>query len=34
MTRYLRYVGGRVTDDIAILLAASLLLRLPARINS
>jgi len=30
MTRYLRHVGGRVTDDIAILLAASQPLRLPA----
>jgi hypothetical protein len=30
MARYLRHVGGRVTDDIAILLAASDPLRLPA----
>jgi integral membrane sensor domain MASE1 len=29
MARYLRHVGGRVTDDIAILLAASPPLRLP-----
>jgi serine phosphatase RsbU (regulator of sigma subunit) len=29
MARYLRHVGGRVTDDIAILLAASQSLRLP-----
>jgi phosphoserine phosphatase RsbU/P len=30
MARYTRHVGGRVTDDIAILLAASQPLRLPA----
>jgi len=29
MARYLRHVGGRVTDDIAILLAASQTVRLP-----